>query len=92
MLNDSTFPSPYGDFVFQRLSNTEYWAPNYGCFRPLTGILFFNSRTVMKMRESQKRGFRPLTGILFFNLPVTFVVRVIRFTRFRPLTGILFFN
>ena len=37
------------------------------CFRPLTGILFFNDITPYKSRRRDKSSFRPLTGILFFN-------------------------
>ena len=38
-----------------------------GSFRPLTGILFFNSTDYFKGTGSKWEGFRPLTGILFFN-------------------------
>ena len=36
------FPSPYGDFVFQ-LDSVEDGSAELMGFRPLTGILFFNS-------------------------------------------------
>ncbi len=63
------FPSPYGDFVFQQSSASgRKGASGGGCFRPLTGILFFN---VIYPEERKKppagHRFRPLTGILFFN-------------------------
>ena len=38
----TTFPSPYGDFVFQRTAATSISRATTSCFRPLTGILFFN--------------------------------------------------
>ena len=37
------FPSPYGDFVFQRKEDVIMKEKKAYCFRPLTGILFFNS-------------------------------------------------
>ena len=60
------FPSPYGDFVFQHIDDVDDKIKISWCFRPLTGILFFNAREVRHDKKSQIR-FRPLTGILFFN-------------------------
>ena len=37
------------------------------CFRPLSGILFFNEAVAPALRPSDKYCFRPLSGILFFN-------------------------
>ena len=61
------FPSPYGDFVFQR-SEQRYTYYDAISFRPLTGILFFNNREWRLRKMSLNFCFRPLTGILFFNL------------------------
>ena len=61
------FPSPYGDFVFQPLPFAAALDELLKeCFRPLTGILFFNDANIVESREIGGR-FRPLTGILFFN-------------------------
>ena len=82
------FPSPYGDFVFQPAEETKRAAVERG-FRPLTGILFFNSFFDKKFDTEEGDGFRPLTGILFFNI-VEF-----KFVQFRevvsvPLRGFCF--
>ena len=43
MAYNEKFPSPYGDFVFQREFIMLYFNLTEKGFRPLTGILFFNS-------------------------------------------------
>ena len=64
---DSGFPSPYGDFVFQqRRRQTQNGCRRSRGFRPLTGILFFNEDAKLDKRAAYV-SFRPLTGILFFN-------------------------
>ena len=85
------FPSPYGDFVFQRNAIAVWTGLDMVRFRPLTGILFFNEDALWNHLLSG-HGFRPLTGILFFNMKKEEAIRVIAIYSFRPLTGILFFN
>ena len=43
-----TFPSPYGDFVFQQARELLSYVVGQR-FRPLTGILFFN------LKEKERR-------------------------------------
>ena len=62
-------------------------------FRPLTGILFFNTDARGGTeQDAPPKSFRPLTGILFFNLTRKPREQGGRPQSFRPLTGILFFN
>ena len=42
-LKTRKFPSPYGDFVFQPAGRKVLSWLSKNCFRPLTGILFFNT-------------------------------------------------
>ena len=43
-LKTRKFPSPYGDFVFQPCDTAGVFRTcRSSCFRPLTGILFFNA-------------------------------------------------
>ena len=44
------------------------------CFRPLTGILFFNGKGIHQVHRYVSSRFRPLTGILFFNSCTSSVV------------------
>ena len=54
------FPSPYGDFVFQRKSILSEGLVLPASFRPLTGILFFNAK---------KGEFIMLTKFIMFPSP-----------------------
>ena len=65
--NNHPRPSPYGDFVFQRIWENDDVPYAYDGFRPLTGILFFNENDKEYIGTENITGFRPLTGILFFN-------------------------
>ena len=66
------FPSPYGDFVFQqRRRQTQNGCRRSRGFRPLTGILFFNTQDSCILWMMSLHSFRPLTGILFFNATYT---------------------
>ena len=69
MMSWIPFPSPYGDFVFQQVEREQERHAQALSFRPLTGILFFNSYFGFIMYLFSITGFRPLTGILFFNRP-----------------------
>ena len=60
------FPSPYGDFVFQRGGQREHDEPHHHVSVPLRGFCF--STSITTVRTCPNSGcFRPLTGILFFN-------------------------
>ena len=58
------FPSPYGDFVFQ-LMFLKVEKRNKPCFRPLTGILFFNWGKVRRRGIEKPPVSVPLRGFCF---------------------------
>ena len=68
-----------------------YHDTDYVCFRPLTGILFFNERHNL-LRHKLFIVSVPLRGFCFSTLfaKSTYIDNVSQ--SFRPLTGILFFN
>ena len=85
------FPSPYGDFVFQRAVLADDGARPAAVSVPLRGFCF--STYAFEILDSiGDRGFRPLTGILFFNTKWAKADIIVSVYGFRPLTGILFFN
>ena len=51
--NAIMFPSPYGDFVFQRPASPPCSLLVGLCFRPLTGILFFNTNDAPTYAQEQ---------------------------------------
>ena len=80
------FPSPYGDFVFQRKESIKQGFDIMNKFPSPYGDFVFQRATFMVSLSSFPQCFRPLTGILFFNTMKK------KCESFRPLTGILFFN
>ena len=62
------FPSPYGDFVFQPSSSSSSSSLASSCFRPLTGILFFNRPKVRRAYPSGRREFPSPYGDFVFQL------------------------
>ena len=85
------FPSPHGDFVFERGSILSERRAPPASFRPLTGILFSND-WLCGYKERRIQCFRPLTGILFSNAHDGDNTGHAGRRSFRPLTGILFSN
>ena len=63
------FPSPYGDFVFQRKERKAHTASQACVSVPLRGFCFSTARWDWMRGWEERRSFRPLTGILFFNIP-----------------------
>ena len=86
------FPSPYGDFVFQRAKGEVCYEKRRGCFRPLTGILFFNLLLMKYQHGLMMIVSVPLRGFCFSTPAASRVESHARTVCFRPLTGILFFN
>ena len=84
------FPSPYGDFVFQRERCIMEKNIMENGFRPLTGILFFNSKD--KDVDLFIEKFPSPYGDFVFQPIVESMIALYEEGRFRPLTGILFFN
>ena len=58
------FPSPYGDFVFQRFCLGRNGVAD-NCFRPLTGILFFNYTGKRIILHGKQNVSVPLRGFCF---------------------------
>ena len=92
LVRQREFPSPYGDFVFQRGGGRKACRRDEGKVSvPLRGFCF-STVVLMKLKlPLVMKCFRPLTGILFFNVGVAWE-EVEPYKSFRPLTGILFFN
>ena len=59
------FPSPYGDFVFQRWMETDFYESFTSSFRPLTGILFFNAVALDALLKASDYVSVPLRGFCF---------------------------
>ncbi len=87
------FPSPYGDFVFQRADITNHTRKHSSRFRPLTGILFFNACRFIALERATSLRFPSPYGDFVFQLRLNVFRAYADFPDcFRPLTGILFFN
>ena len=72
LLSNERFPSPYGDFVFQQ-EEIIFVLPlyAYACFRPLTGILFFNVKSVDMDEHVGLEVSVPLRGFCFSTSSLT---------------------
>ena len=85
------FPSPYGDFVFQLgvicIANLIKFL---WCFRPLTGILFFNVFRILSVQGPRLLVSVPLRGFCFSTMEENKMMNPMELLVSVPLRGFCF--